>query len=86
MRNHFCEIILLHIPGLESVKHLNNLCMASIINSQLDLASDYDLLVHLAATKLIVSSSVRLADNNYCEALVQSVVAGSSVSTICFEL
>lgn len=75
-----------HSCARDSYRFYRDASMASIINSQLDLASDYDLLVHLAATKLIVSSSVRLADNNYCEALVQSVVAGSSVSTICFEL
>lgn len=60
--------------------------MASVVYSQQKFASDYDLLLHLSATKLIAASSIRLSDTNYCEALVQSTIGELLISTICFDI
>lgn len=69
-----------------SYRFFRDASLASIVNSDRNFSTDESLLLHLAATKLIASSSMRLMDSNYCEDLVQSTIQKMNVSTIKFEL
>lgn len=60
--------------------------LASVVKSKLNNASDHSLLLHLNATKLAVFSSIRISDNNYCEALVQSIAHSLELNTFRLEL
>ncbi len=66
-----------------SYRFYRDASMSSIVYSMNNYSTDEDLLLHLAASKLIAASGT-LSKNNYCAALVQSTVQKINFSTYKF--